>query len=300
MTGTFDASVIAELGWRQGAVLGPALFQAARDAAPPELAEQLRETDWLIVTSHDCDIVNFRLEKEPTVELLRAVPRGRGKPDKQQTWGRNPRTLELVVADTAEQAQPLAPGAPPPDTTTILRCDVHQRWHLPRQHLVVSNPRALLPDKERRLVAEWLAKRYIRAAFPGAFDGRWRGDGSRNLKRWSKLLTKHSQWIQGVYLRLSTLKELPEGEQYRCHLFVTAPRADRRSEEWVNATDAIQEEVLQFWSQFEPGIECVGVEVFGTDEITLADLEPYQRFDADWVSFADDTAMTPITADITK
>ena len=40
-------------------------------------------------------------------------------------------------------------------------------------------------------VAEWLAKRYIRAAFPTAFDLRWRA----KLKDWQKLLKKHSEWL---------------------------------------------------------------------------------------------------------
>ena len=48
----------------------------------------------------------------------------------------------------------------------------------------------------------------------------------------------------------------------------------------------------------KPGIGCAGVEPLGTDEITLADLELYQRFDADWVSFEDDTSTTPPAADM--
>ena len=34
-----------------------------------------------------------------------------------------------------------------------------------------------------------------------------------------------------------------------------------------------------------------------TDLITLDDITRYQRFDADWVSFEDETAVTPIAAD---
>ena len=41
------------------------------------------------------------------------------------------------------------------------------------------------------------------------------------------------------------------------------------------------------------------VEPLGTDEITLADIEPYQQFDADWVNFEDETPTTPTTADMT-
>jgi hypothetical protein len=55
-----------------------------------------------------------------------------------------------------------------------------------------------------------------------------------------------------------------------------------------------------FWSRFKPGIEFVGVEVLGTDEVTLADIEPYQRFDADWVSFADDSPAMPPTLDMRR
>lgn len=61
----FDASAIERHGWRQGAVLGPKLVIEARKHAPIAFAFA---RDWLIVTSHDCDIVNGKLEKEPTVD----------------------------------------------------------------------------------------------------------------------------------------------------------------------------------------------------------------------------------------
>lgn len=84
----FDPDAIAKLGWRQGAVLGPALAQAARVRAPSGIG--VAETDWLIVASRDCDLVNYSLEKEPVVEVLRAVIVERGAPDKQREWGAQP------------------------------------------------------------------------------------------------------------------------------------------------------------------------------------------------------------------
>ncbi len=66
---TFDADAIEKHGWRQGAVLGPARLRVARERAPSGLT--IADDDWLIVTSHDCDVVNDRLEKEPIVEVLR-------------------------------------------------------------------------------------------------------------------------------------------------------------------------------------------------------------------------------------
>jgi hypothetical protein len=278
MPAGFDASVIDRHGWRQGAVLGPELARVARERAPAGITTA--ETDWLIVTSHDCDVVNIRLEKEPIVEVLRAeVVAARG-PDKQQVWGRNPRVLQFQVDDAGG--------------TVILSAKVHERWTLDRSLLATEPPARAVDDKLRRLIAEWLAKRYIRAAFPTAFDGRWR----TKLRDWTSLLEKHSAWIQGVYLRLGTLRELDDATPYKVHLIVSPPAIAKKQAGWATKRDQLEEEVATFWKQFTPGIECAGVEVLAADELTLAEIEPYQRFDADWVSFADDSPATPITADL--
>lgn len=279
MSTTFDADAIEKHGWRQGAVLGPALLGVARERAPSGLT--IADDNWLIVTSHDCDVVNDRLEKEPTVEVLRGEVVSRKAPDKQQVWGRNPRVLQLELDDGT--------GA-----TVVLSVKVHERWTLPREVLSTEPPARFLGGKERRLVAEWLAKRYIRSAFPTAFDSRWRA----RLREWTSFLEKQSPWVQGVYLRLSTLRELDEQASYQVHLIVAAPAAAKKESGWATKRDELEREVETFWRQFEPGIECAGVEVTGTDELTLADIEPYQRFDADWVSFADDSSSTPAVADM--
>ena len=57
-----DGDAIANLGWRQGSILGPKLAKLAREHAPrTALADR---ADLLVVSSHDCDIVNFSLAKE--------------------------------------------------------------------------------------------------------------------------------------------------------------------------------------------------------------------------------------------
>ena len=273
MAEMFDSEEIARRGWRQGAFLGDALAKLAGECAPP--AVEVDGSDWLVLTSHDCDIVNASIEKEPVVEVLRMRAAATGKVDRRQSWGRNPRTLQLAV------------GAREPPV--VLSCGVHDRWTIPRALLMQESPAQYLPDKERRLVAEWLAKRYIRAAFPTAFDQRWRS----KQKDWQKLLRMHSEWLQGVYLRLGTLDELPVDAPYKCHLILAVPHLKRGAADWTSTRAEIEDEFRAFWNQFEPGIACVGVEVLGTDEITLADIEPYQRFDADWVSFEDETSATP-------
>ena len=280
MTTVFDARRIDQHGWRQGAVLGPLLRRVVRERAPAHLA--IREDDWLIVTSHDCDIVNGRLEKEPLVEIVRAEVVTRALPNREQSWGRNPRALQLQI-DSGGDA-------------VVLGIQVHDRCMVGREILLEEPPERLLGDKERRLLAEWLAKRYIRAAFPTAFDGRWHSE----LRDWTKLLEGHSRWIQGVYLRLSTLRELGRHVPYKVHFIIAVPATARKDPGWATKRDEIDRAVEAFWSRFKPGIEFVGVEVLGTDEVTLADIEPYQRFDADWVSFADDSPAMPPTLDMRR
>jgi len=277
MSLVFDAELIEAHGWRQGSVLGPELLRAARERAPAGIT--LLDNDWLIVTSHDCDVVNGQLEKEPVVDVLRSEVLERKGPDKQQAWGRNPRVLQVQVE-----------GDPP----VILSAKVHERFTLDRALLATEPPVRALDNKARRLIAEWLAKRYIRAAFPNAFDARWRAQ----LRSWTGLLERHSRWIQGVYLRLSTLAELDEQMPYMIHMIVAPPASAKMQSGWAAKREELEREVEDFWKQFEPRIECKGVEVISTDELTLAEIEPYQRFDADWVSFADETVLTPISADM--
>ena len=182
MTRDFDAAVLEDLGWRQGAILGPELASRAWEYAPTGLRRGDRSL--LVVTSHDCDLLNHSIQKEPVVEVLRASIPPDDHGGAMTTSGRNPRVLRLSRVSVEG------------DVTT-LDFNVHDRWQTPRPLLLEEGPAGFLSDRNRRLVAEWLAKRYIRAAFPTEFDMRWR----RKSKSWQKLLAKHSRWIRGVYLK---------------------------------------------------------------------------------------------------
>ena len=277
----FDSQRIIDLGWRQGAILAEPLSRAAVAHAVSG-ATPTSDADCLILTSHDCDITNGSLEKEPVVELLHGRRALDERSNSQLIGGRNPRRLQLEV-----------PGE---DGQFVISCAVHDRWSVPRELLLREPPRAFLPDRDRRLVAEWLAKRYVRSAFPTAFDLRWR----RKQKAWLAILNENSEWIQGVYLRLSTLDELPPESTYRVRLILAVPHAKRTNSGWPTVREKIETAAEDFWSGVHPAVECEEVDVLGTDEITLSAIERYQRFDADWVSFADETPATPLVTDLHK
>ncbi len=275
----FDRDRVAGLGWGQGAILDRRLAESAWEHAPERVTPSDR--DHLLVTSHDCDVLNANIAKEPLVEILRARilddATGRRSPF---SAGRNPRTLRL--SEVSVQGEDIALGLV-----------VQDRWEIPRELLMEEGPVDRLPPREGRLVAEWLAKRYIRSAFPTEFDRRW----SVRTRGWRKLLKRHSEWIQGVYLRLNTLRELAADESYKCHLLLAVPLSQSELPEWPETRETIEQAFLAFWQQLQADIKCLGVEVLPTNRITLADIELYQRFDADWVSFEDETAVTPMAAD---
>ncbi|MCY3809574.1 MAG: hypothetical protein OXG58_09175 [Gemmatimonadetes bacterium] len=275
----FDPDRVAGLGWGQGAILDRRVAESAWEHAPERVRQG--DQDHLLVTSHDCDVLNRSLAKEPLVEVLRARAladhTGQRGPFGS---GRNPRALRL--SGVSVQGDDVA-----------LDLAVHDRWGIPRELLMEEAPADRLPPGEGRLVAEWLAKRYIRSAFPTEFDRRWSGKS----KAWRRLLKRHSPWIQGVYLRLHTLRELGGDTPYRCHLLLATPSEVGSLVDWPKTREAIERAFAGFWDELRPTIECEPVEVVTTDLITLDDISRYQRFDADWVSFDDETVATPVVAD---
>ena len=147
----FDRDRVSELGWGQGAILDRRLAESAWKHAPERVTPG--DHDHLLVTSHDCDVLNASIAKEPLVEVLRARvlddATGQRSPF---SAGRNPRALRLC--EVSVQGDGVA-----------LDLVVQDRWEIPRELLMEEGPVARLPTKEGRLVAEWLAKRYIRFAF---------------------------------------------------------------------------------------------------------------------------------------
>lgn len=76
------------------------------------------------------------------------------------------------------------------------------------------------------------------------------------------------------------------------------PSGSRSLPDWTEAAETIEREFDDFWDRLRPGIACEDIQLLTTDRITLARLEPYQRFDADWVSFEDETPVISIEADL--
>ena len=144
---------------------------------------ELGEHDLVIVVSHDCDVSQRSLQKEPWVELV--VARVLDRPlNGALTRGKHPRVLEV--------------GATLDGSAVAVRVSSAERWLAPRERLLGSGPAAFLATEPPGIVPAWLSSKYIREAFPDEFNRRWRTVAD-DLKR---LLLTGATEVNSIYLAL--------------------------------------------------------------------------------------------------
>jgi hypothetical protein len=249
---------IRAAGWRQGSVIdrhsASEKFKNLLEGKPPEL------THWLVLTQ-DCDLINDSYEKEPEIELLgckivAAV-------DGNLTHGKNPRRIHL----------PALIG----NCTVVLEARVFQRFCFPRPALEDFPPTegCSTSVEEIRMLAEWVARRYTRSAFPDEFN--------RRIKKahigFKKVLADHGTVISGVWVALNTYSELAAGEAYRIGVRVTVTAEDYQEA-------AKRDEANMVVNSLELGFaDCEGIEVVRADfvsesDFSLSDVRLSARFDA--------------------
>lgn len=226
-------------------------------------AEWDAHADWLVVVSHSCDLAAADVEAEPWAEVVRG--RTDAPADGNLTWGKNPRTLQI---DTA-------PGSP-------VTFSVHDRARVPKHELQAHGPDRdrRLDTRERRCLAQWLGKRYVRAAFPDAFNDRVRPVTSR-LRR--HLKKAGGAVIGGLYVLLNSDDELPDEVPYemvlRGVMAVEDHESPKRRAEALATMQAVAAELGRL-----PDVELSDWELVSAAEMSLDDLGYFQRWDYDDLS----------------
>lgn len=255
-----DATEILTNGWRQGSI------------APADLTDSLRQDRGaeipgdalLLVASHDCDVTNASFTAEPDVEFLVARPVARINGT--FTRGKNPRRLHLeILTPDGPRAFDLAAG---------------DRFRTSRRQLLGRGPREgySVQPQDRRLLARWLAKRYDRAAFPAAFDARWKP--ARDEIR--RLLERTGHFVDHPFIAVQDA-ELPEGEAYRIIVRgvisvenAAGPETRAQAQECVDGLAALLDDCA--------GIGVLDSALVAEDEFTLHDLARAKYWDWAWLS----------------
>lgn len=244
-------------GWRQGSVLP---IELARElAAFANLTLPLGSGDLLVVLSHDCDICHRDIEKEPWAELLavREIPQG---PAGDMVFMRNPRVLEFVGRLGASERS--------------FRASASERGFAPRGRLAGIAPGAHLITQPPDLLAAWLSNRYIRSAFPDAFNERI----DPALKGIARKLKAHGDALYSIYLLMED-EELPLDTPY--HLVV---RGTMLSGDFAVHERRVQAQ-LALGGLVAALSGCRGIEVIddalvSEAEISLDEIRPMKRWNA--------------------
>lgn len=254
---------LLSLGWRQGSIIEAGVI------GDESLAGQAG-ADAFLVLNQTCDLVNDSLVKEPVVELL---PLSRiAKADTGMLNGRNPRQIhfEVIVGGSPCIVEAFAPKAVSLSRELFLKAKPSTNW--------------CLGDPALKSLLAWRAARYLRTAFPDAFENRLKPV----FKDFRTLVEGIHVHLHSLHIRVDPFGPLDENDAYEVDLLLVI----RRNSHDVKAT---RDTVIVTGRQLEilinsaTGLVCTSCKVRAPQEITLEEINGYLPWERhDYLSFGED------------
>lgn len=254
-----DAQQVKANGWRQGSVISDALVQELTEAG--KLPKGSGEGWWIVIT-HDCDVTNGSFENEPNVELIFARTLSADEVDGNRNWAKNTRLLQF------ESITPTGP--------VIFGCDANERKVVHRESLSQHTPATQTIDASLvGLIANWIAKRYRRAAFADNFNIRT----ARAASKIRDKAKKKGKWISGIYLLVSD-DELPAGKIYDVILIATMRASDYSDEDARKTAMQLMGAIESAFAGCK-GVNLKACELRSESDLSVDDLLRLKRWDYD-------------------
>ena len=240
----------------------------ARDETEALLSASVDQSDFsrclqwrFVIVTQDCDLVAEE-DKEPYVEFIGGceIP----GPDNLHRNGRNPRLLDIEMS-----------------AGQWLRISIHNRFRVPKSVVaqLSLDGDVRLDGKLLRLLVDWIAKRYTRAAFPDAFNERV-DTADRKLEKLFK--SPEGEVVSGMYLDVRGGEER-EDDEYRVIIRVTAEEKYFHGEEPSGDLEKFEKNLARILDG------CGGISVEDTrclpeSDFTVADLRRFKTLDRDYRS----------------
>ena len=269
--GDQKSQVIEEIGrrgWRQGAVIaGDLAGRIFRDqSAPPVVHEEIQ----FMVLSHDCDVVHHDLIAEPNIEIISF--KGVTSPDGNLLHGKNPRRLHM------------------PDHSGQRYFEFHakDRRFCDRRLLaeMVPDPASPFSDIQIRSLIQWIALRYVRTAFPDAFNNRLKPAA----EKLNKLLKAGGMFITSILVAMD-MRELADGETYNLILYVLVGEEDINNALRKNAVIALLNQIESIIDSNCKGINVSESFVQSENMMSIADFRLLYRLEFDHLSQSENGAV---------
>ncbi|EPR5524694.1 hypothetical protein [Vibrio parahaemolyticus] len=166
----------------------------------PQLPESVRELcvdgNLLIISLYDCAVINPCFLSEPWVNVL--IAKKIDSLNKQFQNGRNERRLHFSISadGQAEAFEVNASSIIQFEREKLLELEKHESYQV--------------EEDSSQSLKHWMAERFRRDVWPDAFN-RSIKSAERRLKRFYERRNAH---LSGVYLKLDSWDEKPEGEKY--------------------------------------------------------------------------------------
>ena len=268
------AEQIRAHGWKQGCLISPKNTAKIVAATIDSFDKDTSTDTWLVVIIQDCDLVR-KIENEPYVELL-ALQKLSGNPNNPMR-GHSARKLHLALEDA--------------NGIVWFECNIHDRFRIKKASLleIDCDPALAFSENELRLLRQWLARRYARAAFPDHFENHLKST-SGSVKNLFK--SAAAKLISTVYIAIDN-EDAGDNEDYYIHVILTALAEDLADPEKRDQIDDFEERFITVFGN-RPHIcfalkdpddqESYDVRVISEEDVTLSMLRLYKRFDADYRS----------------
>ena len=167
----------------------------------------------------------------------------------------------------------------------------HERYFVQHQILTELKPLVVIDDNDvKKGLIQWLTARYIRKAFPDAYNERMTPRCLKNIERVIKKLEK----IEGIYIRLNDEDELDEPHDYEVDILLLMDSAyfeDSHINEEYNILKIELEDQINKCD----GIYVESIDLVSNAGLTIKELQEYDRWDYSYLSYRDsDRHTSPI------
>jgi hypothetical protein len=261
-TGDVNRDLIRSNGWRQGALSQPTelspLFK-------PDWFPQIAVTNGAlaILISHDCDILNHSLSKEPSVQWLMATPIK--KLNSRCTNGMNCRTFHFEYNGSKYEVT------------------AQRRLETPRN--LLQNKSAEIQPLSRDLtanLAHWISKRFYRPAFPDEFNRRLSSVANEIRE---KLDADHSL-LKSIFIKIHPNEELPDQAEYAVSLLGVMSNDEYAVTESREKSQAVLDALETYLNECK-GIAVVDSRLSAQEAIALTIFDDHVPWDFDYLTFRD-------------
>ena len=251
-----DTEYFRKNGWHQGNIIDDeATVHVLLENSYWYKLPDCKSPAFLIVISHDCDILNNKLEDEPYIDLLSGFFENR---DGNFFYGKNPRRLQIEFGEK------------------IIGLNANETIRVTKDLFEALNPKhssMTLNKNDIKHIVNWISRRYSRAAFPDEFNNRLKVSNQQIDKTTKNPLMNN---VSLIFVDISN-EELKTEDEYEITMIIGVQHG-------LNLKIMSQVEDLFFDTFNIAGIKA-DVEVYDEYDITYEVISTYKRFNWDFRSY---------------